>query len=185
MRYFLGFLITIGLLIFLIVLLFNSNNKPKVPSTLRSLVSYSSTDADVSFMLDGPTNADQIHERIVIVVNKNIVTYQQQQGYDGKIVKQLQFTNNENAFSAFLNALQGVGFTTGKTSKVPNEEQQYCSLGNRYVFSLNQGNDLLERYWATSCKGPQTYGGATLTTVTLFKAQVPEYTTLTENLQSL
>ena len=178
MRYFIGFLVTIGLLILLIVLLFNSNNKSNVPSTSKSLVSYANTNAEVSFMLDGPTNADQIHERILITVNQFIVTYQQQQGYDGNVVNQQQFSNNQNAYTAFLNALQGAGFTL-----VPNEEQQYCALGNRYVFQLNQGNTQLERYWATSCMGLHTYNGAVNETVTLFEAQVPNYTTLTTGLK--
>jgi hypothetical protein len=178
MRYFIGFLAVVILLILLIVLLFRSNSGPTVPSTSKPLISYANTNAEVSYTLDGPTSSNTTHTRIIITVNQYTVTYQQQTGYDGYVVNQQQYPNTENAYSAFLNALQGVGFTLGIPSKTPNEEQQHCAQGDRYIYEITQNGNTLERYWATSCNQAHTYNGIPSLTNSLFQAQVPNYSQL-------
>jgi hypothetical protein len=178
MRYFIGFLAVVILLILLIVLLFRSNNGPTVPSTTKPLISYANTNAEVSYTLDYPTSSNLTHTRIIITVSQFTVTYQQQLGYDGNIVNQQQYPNTENAYLAFLNALQGVGFTLGVPSKTPNEEQQHCAQGDRYIYEITQGSNTLERFWATSCNGPHTYNGLPSLTNSIFQAQVPDYNSL-------
>lgn len=183
MRYFIGFLITIGLIILLVVLLFTGGGGgSKKPKTPKSLADYASSNSVVRMTIDGPINADQDHQAITITVGQDDTTYEQIQGYQGTVVNQQSFANNQNAYSNFLYALGHAGFTKGDNSKALANEKGYCPLGNRYVFELINDGSTIERYWATSCGKPKTYLGNTNLTITLFQAQVPGYTNLTENL---
>ncbi len=183
MRYFIGFLITIGLIIILILLLFGGGGGgPKKPKTPKALADYASTEAEARLTIDGEINADQTHQQVQITVNKNTTTYQQIQGYEGNVVNSQSFANNESSYSNFLYALGHAGFTRGNKDKALANEKGYCPLGDRYVFELiDEGQDV-ERYWATSCDKPKTYQGNVNLTLSLFKLQVPGYINLTQNL---
>ncbi|HVA10893.1 MAG TPA: hypothetical protein VNG32_01875, partial [Candidatus Dormibacteraeota bacterium] len=74
------------------------------------------------------------------------------------------------------------GFTDGNNDPKASDERGYCPLGDRYIFEFNENGQDLERYWATSCGSPKTYLGAFTLTVSLFTAQVPNYSTLTQNI---
>jgi hypothetical protein len=181
MRYYLGLLITIGLLIVLIFLLFHGGGK-KGPTVSQPLYSYASTDAEVRLTIDGPINANQDHQQVQITVNQNVVTFDQFQGYDGTVVNQQQFANSESAYSSFLYALYLNGFTEGNNSSALSSEQGHCALGDRYIFQLIEGGNNLERYWATDCPNVvKSYDGNLPLTLTLFEAQVPNYQTLVKN----
>lgn len=184
MRYFIGFLVTIGLIILLIVLLFTGGggSNPEKPKTTKALSEYASTDAVVRLTIDGPIVADQDHQAVQITVGQDDVTYSQVQGYQGTVVKQQSFVNNQNAYSNFLYALGHAGFTRGDNSKDRANEKGYCPRGNRYIFELIDGGNDIQRYWATNCKGTKTYTGDTSLTLTLFQAQVPGYNDLTQGL---
>lgn len=185
MRYFIGFLVVIGLLIALILLLFTGgggNGQPKKPKTPMSLADYASTDAVVRLSIDGPINANENHNAIRITVGQTDVTYQQIQGYEGTVVNQQVNANNQSAYSNFLYALGHVGFTQGDNSKALANEKGRCPLGRRYVFELIDGNGHdIQRYWATSCGGTGTYKGLLNSTIQLFQLQVPNYNNLTTN----
>src|SRR5687768_16073215 len=106
MRYILGLLITFGLLVLLIVLIFRGGGEqPRAPGTQKPLVSYGCTDAEASLLLDGPVNAASLHNRIKITVDRNNVSFERQEGYDGKVTNMQKFPNTENSFAAFLKAL--------------------------------------------------------------------------------
>ncbi len=183
MRYFIGFLVTIGLIILVIVLLFGGGgkDKAKVPATSKPLVSYASSDAAVRLTVDGPINAEQNHRQTQITVTKNMVTYAELGGYKGVVRKSQAYTNTEAAYTSFLRALALAGFTSGDTSKDLQDERGYCAQGNRNIFELIQSNKDVERYWSTSCGKPKTYLGNSSLTISLFKAQVPNYDDLTNN----
>jgi hypothetical protein len=179
MRYYIGLIITLGLLILVLFLLFHRGNKTNVPTTSLPLYSYANTGSEVRLTIDGPINANEDHQQVQITVNQNVVTYDQFQGYDGDVVNQQQFVNSENAYTAFLYAIGLNGFTEGNTSSALSNEQGHCALGDRYTFELIQGGSDLERFWATSC--PNVVGsfeGKLPLMLTLFEAQVPNYQTL-------
>lgn len=179
MRYFIGFLVTVGLIITLIILLFNGGGgKHEVSNTQKTLTSYANTDAEVSMTLAGPIVASSNYQQIQITVGRDNVTYQQYSGYDGQVVNTQIFANTENSYDAFLHALQHAGFTRGDSNPDLKDDVGYCSTGQRYIFKMNQDGDQLQRYWATSCGGTKTYLGALNLTLTLFQAQVPNYNEL-------
>jgi hypothetical protein len=184
MRYYFGFLITVGLLIVIIILLFNGNNKKNVPSTSQPLTSYANTGSEVRMTIDGPVNADQNHQQVQVTINQSTVTFDQLQGYDGDVVNQQEYVNTETAYDVFLHAINLAGFTDGNTSSALSDERGYCALGDRYIFELIEGGNDLERLWATNCNGAaHSFDGDLPLTLDLFKAQVPNYQTLVANVQ--
>jgi hypothetical protein len=182
MRYYIGLLITLGLLILVLFLLFHGSGKTNVPTTSEPLFSYANTGSEVRLTIDGPINANEDHQQVQITVNQNVVTFDQLQGYDGNVVNQQQFANSENAYTAFLYALALNGFTDGNSSSALSNEQGHCALGERYTFELIQGGNDLEHYWATSCTNViKSFNGDLPLMLTLFEAQIPNYQTLVKN----
>jgi hypothetical protein len=181
MRYFIGFMVTIFLLILIIFLIVTGGSKtPKV--TARQLDSYATTSAIASMSIAGPITAQSTHNEVLISVGRDQVTYEQISGYDNNVVLTKTYENTEASYYAFLRALNTAGFTKGDRAKAVANEQGICPLGQRYVFALDQDGTQLQRFWSTNC-GSHTYGGNTSTTLTLFQAQVPDYNTLTQNVQ--
>ncbi|MEK7594173.1 MAG: hypothetical protein AAB436_00860 [Patescibacteria group bacterium] len=155
------------------------NDKPKTVVTKKTLVSFADTDAEVSLGIDGPINANSLHEQVRIEVNNNDATLNIIRGYDGDVVKTRSFANTENAYSAFLSALSTAGFTRGDKDEKLKSEAGACPLGMRYTFQFKDGTGkVLSRYWSTSCGGTKTYLGNTNLTITLFQAQIPDYSEL-------
>jgi hypothetical protein len=183
MRYFLAFLVTLGLILSLFFLLFHGGSKPKVPLTTRTLGSYASTDAEAVLTIDGPVNANQDHQAVRITVGHDDVTFEQIQGYQNTVVNSQNYANNQDAYVNFLLALAHAGFTRGDANPNHGDERGYCALGDRYIFELKQDNKDIERYWATSCGSPKTYNGSVNLTLALFQAQVPKYSDLTQNIR--
>jgi hypothetical protein len=182
MRYFLAFLTTLFLVFLLVFLLFHGGGKSKAPLTIKTLHSYASTDATVQMTIDGPVNAAQNHQQVRISVGRDDVTFEQLQGYDGNVTNTQDFSNTQNAYTAFLFSLARAGFSSGNNDPSLSDERGFCPLGERYVFQLTQDGKDIERYWATSCGGNlKTYLGAFDLTVSLFKAQVPNYSQQTQN----
>jgi hypothetical protein len=181
MKYFLGFFITIGLIILLIILLVGGG-KPEVPSTSKALDTYSGTSAEASLLIDGPINARSKHQAIRITVGRDSVTYEELRGYDNNTVELKTFSNTENSYDVFLHALERAGFTNGDTSKALADEKGQCPQGNRYVFMLEQGGRTLERFWASSCGGAKSYLGNLETSLQIFQNQVPDYFELSRDI---
>jgi hypothetical protein len=183
LKYFAGFIATIVLIIILIMLIFHGGGKAKVNTTSKALDSYATTNAEVSLTVDGPIVADQNHQAIKITVSNSAATYEQIQGYQGAVQKQQSYPNNVDAYTNFLFALERAGFTEGDTSSTLKDERGYCPLGDRYIFQLNQGGQQLERFWTTNCSGtPKTFKGNAGLTTTLFKDQIPDYDSLSNNI---
>lgn len=182
MRYFIGFLVVILLLIFLIVLIVSGTGPKQTLNRAKALPDYATTDALASMSIAGPINAQSLHNSVVITVGREQVVYQQVQGYDNNVVRTQTYANTEASYDAFLRALNVAGFVKGNSEKALANEQGVCPLGQRYVFALNEGSKQIQRFWSTSC-GTRTYGGNTSMTLTLFQAQVPDYSTLTQNVQ--
>lgn len=182
MRYYIGFLIAIGLSIIVILLLFagggGGGNKAAAPKTLYS---YADTDAVVSVTIDGPINADSQHESIRMSVSSTDAVIQEFQGYQGTLVATQSYPNNTDAYYAFLRALSIAGFTLGNTDPALANDTGYCSQGSRYDYRITQDGKNIEHFWWTNC-GSATYKGNPSVTLQLFQAQFPNYPTFTQNL---
>lgn len=183
MRYFIGLIITLGLLVLLIVLILSDGGgKPANKPLGKPLYEYASTDAQTILTIDGPINAESLHQQVRITVDNAEVTYEHIQGYQGNAVDTHIFANNQDAYDAFLHALMHEGFTAGNDSSKLKDGSGYCPTGQRYTFELTQDGNTLKRYWSTSCGNVGTYLGNTKITLELFQAQVPGYQQLTQNI---
>jgi hypothetical protein len=181
-RYLVGFFITVGLIILLIVLIFSGgSNAPskKVPSSGRTLESYAQTDAQVRFTIDGPINAVENHRQVQIIVDRNNAVFNLMKGYDGSVINNQSFGTTTTSYSAFLHGLEMLNFTKGDTSdKSLASENGHCPAGNRYGYDVLQNGRTIEHFWSTSCGGKGTYLGNAETTRFLFEQQIPHYRNL-------
>src|SRR5438309_4401312 len=125
MRYFIAFAATLGLLFLLLFLLLRGGGKPALPQTHKTLDSYATTDAQAQLTIDGPINADQEHRAVRITVDRDSVTFEQIQGYQGNVINMQTFGSNENAYVNFLLALEHAGFTHGKNDPNLKDERGY------------------------------------------------------------
>lgn len=182
MRYFIGFLITVGLIIFLIYLLFSGGGEKPQPAA-KSLESYAPTSAEVSMHIDGPVNSSSLHQQIRVTVSRDDVTYEQMQGYNGNVTKLEVYPNTEESYRNFLRALATSGFTKGNKSEDYKNETGHCPLGSRYVFELRDGLRSIQRFWTTTCGKPKSYLGNAPVTIELFEKQVPNYDDLSQNVR--
>lgn len=186
MRYFLSFLVALGLLVLVIFLLFRDGDKPKsveAPLTVQNLVDYASSGSEAVMTIDGPVNYVKDHQQVRVTVNRDNVTYEQLQGYSGDAIKVHNFANTQDAYAVFLKSLAHLGFTKGNNDPKGRDERGFCPAGDRYIFEFRQDGQELQRYWATTCGGAKTYLGFVSPTVDLFTAQVPGYQDLTEDIE--
>lgn len=181
-RYIIGFVVTVFLLIVLVVLLIGGNigggsskKNTKTTTTMKQLQDYSNSGAVVKVTIDGPVNAQQVHDQINITVGRDTTVINRNSGYDGNVVKTMTYTNTETAYNVFLNSLNKVGFDKGDNNKALKDDRGFCPIGNRYVFEIIENGQSVQRYWATSCGGTKTYLGQLGLTLRLFRAQAPDY----------
>jgi hypothetical protein len=180
MRYIIGFLITIGLIILAFILILrggNDGNTKKSPAVTQ----YTNTSTVMQLTIEGPVNANQIHNEVRITVGKSQTNYAQLIGYENTVVNSKSYDNNATAYADFLNALARVGYTKGNTSSSASNELGACPAGTRYIYEILNGAQSVERFWYSSCN-QGTYGGNAVLTNSLFKAQVPDYDNLTSSL---
>lgn len=179
MRFLTGILITIGLIVLVFVVILKSGGGPKQqPFNLNG---YASTNAIAQLTIDGPIDADQQHQAVQVGVSSTGTTFEILHGYQGSVQTNKVFGNNQASFAVFLHALNLLGFSEGNRAQSLRDDRGYCPSGDRYVFELiDNGNDVF-RYWATSCGGQGSFKGDVSDTLALFRAQVPNYDTLTEN----
>lgn len=192
LRYFIGFFVTIGLIIILIILLFGgdggggNDKKVQAPKTPRTLNSLASTDAQMRLTIIGPTNADQIHQQARITIDNGGNTFELIQGYENTVTESQSYESNETAFSNFLHALSLAGYTQGDNDPKLADDRGHCPLGQRYIFEVIENGKTVSRYWSSNCGNKiKTYLGNTPLTLTLFQAQIPDYNTLTQNAENL
>lgn len=180
LRYIFAFLVTIGLIVLILFLIFGGHGSaPTAKQT--SLIKYLNTGSTAQLLVDGPINAERNHQQLEIDVNATQVIFTLFQGYQRTPVNTQTYANNSNAYAAFVYGLQRAGFSLGNSDEALSDERGYCVSGNRYIYTFNDGSKELFRYWSTSC-GQATFKGNISTVQYLFKNQVPDYDTQTNNL---
>ena len=176
MRYVVGLLLGIGLIVLTFILIFRAFSGGDTPKQQGiDLNDYATSNAIVRYTVDGQINADQSHNRIRITVSKDTILYEQIQGYEGKLVQSKTFPNNTQAYGNFLRALDIAGYTHGN-KEFDDDERGYCATGKRYIYEGIDGGDTIIRWWGTSCSAKiGNFKGSPNTVRTLFERQVPEY----------
>jgi hypothetical protein len=185
MRYIIGLLLGIGLIVLtfiLIVKAFSGGGGGQQRHAVN-LNDYATSTAVMRYTIDGPIVSDQEHNRIRITVSKDQVVYEQIQGYEGKLVQTKTYPTNVQAYSTFLRALNIAGFTHGD-QKADDDERGYCPRGQRYIYEALDGGDTILRWWSTSCGNTQaSFKGSAPTIRSLFQRQVPDYQKLSSGVR--
>ncbi len=179
MRYFLWLLAVIGLVIIVIILLLPGGGKKSIGG--KQFIDYSSTNAVASLIIDAPEGANSTHQAVRIDVSQSQVVYQELSTYNYTVVKQQTFTNNQNGYDVFLRSLYFAGFLKGNTNPALASPNGICPLGDRYIYNFVSNNQTLIHWYSTSC-GDSTYQGVASLTVRLFQRQVPNYDSLTSDI---
>jgi len=184
LRFFLGFLVVVLVLFLVIVLIVRGggSDSKKVQETKKTLMSYVDNPAvTVTQTVIGPVQASQNHDQATITVSNSSSVMTIYKGYDGSVVDSKSYPMNQTSFGEFLKALDRAGYTRGNTPEELKDDRGFCPLGSRYIFTISEGGNELQRYWATSCGGTRTYNGNLSLTRALFKNQVPDYYTMVNN----
>jgi hypothetical protein len=179
-KYVLGFLFFLAIIIGIIVL-FTGGSKKSTDNEVTTTVSLADhvETAKVVYTIDGGIVGDDMHRSIRISVDKNNRTIEIIKGYQGSVEKRQVFSNNSTAFDVFMRSIDRAGFATKRASKLT-DERGVCQDGLRYVYEVVD-TTYPSRLWSTSCTSlPGTLGGNSTSLEKLFKNQIPEYSQLVE-----
>lgn len=186
MRYIAGLLLGIGLIVLTFVLIFRALGGGGGSSERErqiNLNDYATTNAVMRWTQDGAINSEERHARVRISVTKDQVTFEQIQGYQGKLVQTKTFPSNPQAYGTFLRALTLAGFTNARPN-VTDDERGYCPQGRRFIYEIVNGGDEVKRTWSTSCSRDQgSFNGSADTVRSLFQKQVPDYDRIVSNIK--
>lgn len=176
MRYFLGFLAAIGLIVLVIILIvrgLSGGDEAAAPKT--ALTDYSDTATTVRLTIDGPLTANEKHYAVRVTVGRDGNELEVIQGYEGDVVLSQNYENNEAAYTNFLKALQLQGFTKGAAESPIADERGRCPMNKRYIYEIvSPGGATTQRFWSSDCK-IGTFAGNGATIRSLFKKQIPDY----------
>jgi hypothetical protein len=181
MKYFFGFLASIGLIIFVIVLIVRGftgggDKNTKLPTPLSD---YAHTSVQMQYIMDGPTVADQERRSLRITVGQDESSAEVLEGYNQNVIASKSYVSNDAAYGEFLRALDIAGYTKGaneESSQKNTDERGFCPSGYRYSFDIIDGSSRKQHLWATSCGAKQgTFKGKTSAVRTLFEDQIPDY----------
>lgn len=180
MRFFVTFLIGIGLVILVVIVLVRAifgGSSETTKTEEINLNSYANTNVVMRLSIWGQVEADQKHQQARIDVSKYSSDAYLYNGYENTLVKNETFPSNPKAYSDFLNALQLAGYTQGNPDKALSSWQGYCPSGNRYVYEIIDGAKTVQQFWATSCgkSQPSTFLGSFASVNALYRAQIPNY----------
>jgi hypothetical protein len=181
-RYIVAFAGFMLLVILLLVLIFRGGGKkPQTPTTpVKTLPDYANTTAAVSLTIDGRVNGEDKHRAIRISVDRYHRQLDIISGYSGNIVETHNFDNTEAAYDVFLRSINGGGFMSKSQKYKNNDERGKCPLGLRYIYELNDGGDELSKSWSSTCgSATGTFGGNNSLMLSLFQAQITDYSKLT------
>jgi hypothetical protein len=187
MKYFFGFLASIGLIILVFILILRGFGGKPQGQQPDPLTDYANSDALVRMTVDGPIVSDQQHQAYRITVGRSETRIETLQGYEYDAIDTKTYNNNQEGFTNFLRAIEFAGFAKG-VKDVDNQQQDergVCATGNRFVFEIIDGTSQVQRYWSTSCGNNGTFKGKTEQVKRLFDRQVPspDFTQLTGHLR--
>lgn len=183
LRYIIGFLLAIGLIVLVIVLIIHSFSSGGAPSqSAIDLKNDANTGTVVRYTIDSPVAASQDHNDVIITVDNTDATIKVTQGYEGDVIRTKSYSMNTSAYAVFLRSLDADGFTDGNIDPKKADERGQCALGERYIYEvIGPDGTTKQHLWSTSCGGG-TFKGSVSHIDSLFQAQIPDYNDLTSDL---
>lgn len=135
-------------------------------------------------VIETPTQSPQTRRKVEIVVGNDQATLNIYRGYDGDVITSKSYGMSEAAYAVFLRGLRISGhYTEGNNDPAQRDEHGYCPLGDTYVYEIVKGDgSVVQHYWSTTC-GAKTFGGNAALVQQLFENEIPDYETLTGDIQ--
>jgi hypothetical protein len=179
MKYFLGILGGLLLLIFVLVLIFRGGSDNVTAPEVKRLAEYASEENTTSqFTIAGAINGEEDHRIVSITVTDSARRIEILEGYDGRVLERKSYPNTTAAFEAFLAGLEQAGFSNERRTRVAFES--VCPDGRRFSYGLESGDESVVDTWSASCeKG--SFAGKPSLVQSLFQAQIPEYNEFTSD----
>lgn len=143
----------------------------------KQALTNTSADRSVRMSVRGPIVAGEDFHSYTITVSpdaRNMTTYV---GYIGDTVDNSQLTNNTQAYTQFVNALNLAKLMDGTPlTGDTNDTNGVCATGYLYMFDVLQGTNSIQTLWTSTCKGSPGSLTANLPQVrNLFQVQIPTY----------
>ncbi|HYH75339.1 MAG TPA: hypothetical protein VD735_05260 [Candidatus Saccharimonadales bacterium] len=185
MKYFLGFLASIALIVlvvFLVIRGFSGGGDPAAKQR-TPLTNYANTQTEVSMLVDGPINANQEHNAYRITVGRDQTTLETFVGYEQTVIENRLYENNEDSYRSFLAALDLAGFTRGDAEAAKKDPTGVCATDKRITLEITNGTSEIQKFWTTTCDIQGTFQGSLPQVAQLFRAQAPEFEQITRGLQ--
>lgn len=183
MRYIIEALISVGLIIVIIVLIFSGGNgkKPASPKPI-GLTSLVGSGASVQIVTEGQISADKTHREISITINQGASKVDIIQGYQNHVISSHRIPNNKAAYDTFLRALELAGFSQSNTSG-NQDERGHCPLGHRYLYKvIDASGKVSQRLWGDNCSSSDgSFKGNGDLIQNLFQLQIPKYNDYTND----
>lgn len=179
MKYFLGLLGVLLLIIFILVLAFGGGSDTATQKDVKRLADYATEPATTAILTQGGAiNSVEDHRVIRVSVTDSVRRIEILEGYDGDVLKTKTYSNTTSAFRAFLAGLEQVGFSRERSTSASFES--VCPESRRFRYELDSNDETVINTWSASCeKG--TFNGRTTSVQNLFEAQIPEYDDYTKN----
>lgn len=180
MRYGLGVLLVIFLVIVGAVVLFDGDNSSSSKQLRNTqIVDYENKDrASVSWTQQGVLVGEDQRRSIRVIVTRNNRMVEVLDGYEQRVEKSQQYTNTPAAFSAFVRALDDASFGLERDVSEP-DERGMCPTGNIFIYRLTDVGTEIMRTWSGNCsRAGGSFGGSTKNAsliARLFKAQITGY----------
>ncbi len=188
-KHLIGFFIAIVLMIFAAFLIFSNKSlfggkTISLGQQVDKFASYSNTGAVASLTIDGPIVANQNFNQVIVKVSSSSSKIYIINGFNNAVVKEQVFSNNPNAFNAFLKSLALSGFEIkNNNSNGLKGPIGVCPNSDSYVFKFIDGNKTIVNSWQTNCLNqPYTFGGNLNEVLNLFESQIPSYSQDVNNL---
>jgi hypothetical protein len=185
MKYFIGFLVSVGLIVLVIILVMRGLSGGPKPVIQAPLSDYASTTSVVRLTVAGPIVGDQQFHSYQITVGRDQASIETRKGYQNSVIDQKSYANNQEAYFNFLRALDLAGFTKGDTKSPNKDERGMCAIGDRYVVQIKNDNSDVERFWTSTCRGQNgNFRGSIDQVRLLFNKQIPiaDFSKLTNSL---
>jgi len=173
MKYFFGFLVSIGLVILVFIMIMRGFSGGSEQPTQKPLSDYANTATEVQFTVSGPIVGDQQFKSYQVTVGRDQTMIETRQGYEDTVLDSRTYANNTESYTNFLRALDFAGFAKGDKDSPNKDERGSCARGHRFVMRIQDNGSDKQRFWTTDCGGQGNFGGNVEEIRRLFNAQVP------------
>lgn len=178
MRYFIGVLVIIFILVVGTVLFIGRDREEGVdlsPAATKTVDSIDQTGSRAVWTMQGGTVGDDERRAVRITVSASERKIELLEGYRETVGKSRTYPNNKDGYRVFMKALDNLGY--GDTRQdVTADPEGFCPEGKRYLYAISNGTENTHSSWSTSCSRREgNFDGDPVDVRQLFQEQISDY----------